>query len=95
MSKKDDYEKELQARLDEFSAEIERLKARADKADSDAQPWHHKQVEALQEKHRLAKEKLDELRKSSDDAWEDMKAGIATAWDSIGEAMKSATKRFK
>ncbi|HEQ98633.1 MAG TPA: coiled coil domain-containing protein [candidate division Zixibacteria bacterium] len=95
MGKKDDYERELQARLDEFSAEIERLKERADKAEADAQPWHRKQIEALQEKHGLAKEKLDELRESSDDAWEDMKVGIATAWDSVGNALKSAAKRFE
>ena len=47
MSKKTEYEKQLQAQLDEFGAEIDRLKARADKAEADAEPWHHKQVEVL------------------------------------------------
>ena len=95
MSTKDAYEKQLQAQLDEFSAEIDRLKARADQAEADAEPWLHKQVEALQEKHRAAKEKLGELKEAGDDAWEDLKAGIVAAWDSVGEALKSAKKRFE
>jgi chromosome segregation ATPase len=95
MSKKTEYEEKLQTQLDEFSAEIDRLKARADKTEADAEPWHHKQVEALQEKHKLAKEKLGELRESGDDAWEDLKDGIASAWDSVSVALKSAAKRFE
>jgi ElaB/YqjD/DUF883 family membrane-anchored ribosome-binding protein len=94
MSKKIEYEKKLQTELDEFGAEIERLKARADKTESDAKPWHHKQVEVLREKHKMAKEKLGELRESSDDAWEDLKEGISSAWDSVSVALKSAAKRF-
>ena len=33
MSKKTEYEEKLQTQLDEFSTEIDRLKARADKTD--------------------------------------------------------------
>ena len=94
MSKKVEYERKLQTQLDEFSAEIDGLKARADKAEDDAEPWHQKQIEALQKKHKLAKEKLAELRESSDDAWEDLKDGIASAWDSVSVALKSAAKRY-
>jgi chromosome segregation ATPase len=45
MNKKEAYTQELQTQLDEFSAEIERLKARADKAE---EPWHRQQVDMLQ-----------------------------------------------
>jgi predicted nucleic acid-binding Zn-ribbon protein len=95
MSKKIEYEKKLQTQLDEFGTEIEKLKSRADKTEADAEPWHHKQIEGLQEKHKLAKEKLGELRNAGDDAWEDMKEGISSAWDSVSVALKSAAKRFK
>ena len=91
VSKKTEYEKKLQIQLDEFSTEIDRLKARADKAE---EPWHKQQVEMLQEKHRQAKQKLGELKESGDDAWEDMKEGISSAWDSVSEAIKSAANRF-
>ncbi len=95
MSSKSAYENTLQAQLDEFNSEIEMLKSRADKAEADSQSWHRKQIEALQEKHKIAVEKYGELKEASDDAWEDMKTGIASAWDSLGEALKSATSRYK
>jgi chromosome segregation ATPase len=92
MSEKEAYVRELQTQLDEFTAEIDRLKARADKAE---EPWHRQQVEMLQEKHRQAKEKFGELRDAGDDAWEDMKEGVVSAWDAVGKAVKSAAKRFE
>lgn len=92
MNEKQAYEQELQNQLDEFKAEIERLKARADKAE---EPWHHEQVEMLQEKHRQAKQKLGEFRDAGDDAWDDMKEGITAAWNAVGTAVKSAAKRFE
>jgi chromosome segregation ATPase len=95
MSTKEAYERKLQDQLDEFNTEIDRLKARADKAEADAQPWHRKQIEALQERERIAREKLGELKVAGDDAWEDLKAGIASAWDSVGDALKSAKKHFE
>lgn len=42
-----------------------------------------------------ARQKLDELKGSSDDAWEDIKAGIDRAWDAFHESVKSAKSRFK
>jgi phage tail tape-measure protein len=92
MSKKTEYEKKLQTQLDEFSTEIDKLKARAEKAE---EPWYKQQVEMLQEKHKQAKEKLGALRDAGDDAWEDMKEGIANSWDAVGKAVKSAAKRFE
>ena len=92
MNKKEAYILELQTQLDELSAEIERLKARADKAE---EPWAEQQVEIVQEKHRQAKEKLSELIDAGDDAWEDMKEGVSTAWHAVGDAVRSAAKRFE
>ncbi len=91
MNEKQAYAEALQRQLDEFAIEIDRLKARADTAE---EPWHQQQVKILQEKHKLAREKLGELKESSDDAWEDLKEGISSAWDSVSVALKSAAKRF-
>jgi len=92
MNKKEAYAQELQTQLDEFSAEIDRLKARADKAE---EPWHRQQVEMLQEKHRQAKAKLGELREAGDDAWEYLKDGIASLLDSVSGTLKSAAKKLE
>jgi len=95
MSMKETYQKKLQAQLDEWSAEIDKLKAKADKAEADAQLEYYKHIEGLRSMQVAASSKLAELKDTSDDAWEDLKAGMDSAWNSIGNALKSATSRFK
>jgi uncharacterized protein YukE len=95
MSNKEAYEKKLQGQLDEWRAEIDKLKAKADSAEGDAQLEYQKQVDDLRSRQEAATEKLEELKKTGDSSWEDLKAGLDSAWDSLRESVKSATSRFK
>lgn len=95
MGMKESYEQKLQAQLDEWRAEIDQLKAKADKADAEAQLEYYKEIEELRTMQETVYRKLDELRDASDDAWEDIKAGVDNALDSLGSALKSATSRFQ
>ena len=95
MNMKTSYQQKLQAQLDEWSAEIDILKARADKADADVKLEYYEQIERLREKQNTAKDKLTELIAASDDAWEDLKAGAESAWLTLGDAVSNATSRFK
>lgn len=92
---KESYQKKLQAELDQWSADIDKLKAKANKAESDIKLEYYEQVEALRVKQEEAKEKLSELKAASDDAWEDLKAGTESAWHALGNAVKNASSRFK
>lgn len=94
MSMKEAYEKKLQSQLDEWDAEIDKLKAKAVSAEADAQLEYYKQIEELRSMKDAASEKLGELKEAGDDAWEDLKAGIDSAWDSLGSSIKSAVSRF-
>lgn len=47
MSNKDAYETKLKAQIDEWSAEIDKLKIRADGAEADAQMSYYKRVDEL------------------------------------------------
>jgi hypothetical protein len=51
------------------------LLAKADKAKSEGKFEYDKIIEALQHKRDETRIKLQELKGSSDDAWEDVKAG--------------------
>ena len=95
MTRKEAYEKKIQAQLEEWGAEIDKLKARADRAQADAQLEYSEQIEELRSMRDNANEKLSELRSASDDAWEHLKSGIDGAWDSLSNAMKSAKDRFQ
>jgi len=92
---KEAYEQKLQAQLDEWSADIDKLKAKADGAEADMQLEYYKQIEELRSLKDTAVDKLIELKDASDDTWEDLKAGIESAWDSLGNVFNSFASRFK
>ena len=95
MDIKEAYEQKLQAQLDQWKADIDKLKAKANEADADAKIEYYNQIDKLQAMQETARNKLTELKESGDDAWDDLKAGIESAWDSLGNALKSAKSRFK
>lgn len=95
MSMKEAYEQKLQAQLDKWSADIDKLKAKADSAEADLQLEYYKKIEELRSMQETAVDKLFELKDASDDAWQDIKAGVENAWDSLGNALNSFASRFK
>jgi len=95
MSMKESYLQKLQAQLNEWSAEIDKLKAMADKAEADTRLEYYEQIDELRVKQAAANIKLRELMDASDDAWEDLKAGVESAWLSLGDSVKDAAARFK
>ncbi|RXJ90560.1 coiled coil domain-containing protein [Arcobacter sp. CECT 8983] len=94
MGMKKEYERKLQAQLDEWSAEIDKLKAKAEGEKADKKIEYYEQIDTLKSMQANAEVKLSELKNASDNAWEDLKAGVDSAWESLGEALDSAKSRF-
>jgi uncharacterized coiled-coil DUF342 family protein len=95
MSTKEDFVRKMHAKLDQWNAEIDALAAKADAAEAGARAEYHKQIETLRSKRDHARSKLGELESASEGAWHDLKAGVELAWESVSEAVRSATARFK
>lgn len=95
MGMKESYEQKLRAQLNVWDAEIDKLKAKAEQAEADAQLEYYKEIEELRTMQETAHKKLDELKEAGDDAWEDLKAGADDALGSLAGALKSATSRFR
>lgn len=95
MTDKELYQQKLQAQLDEWRSEIDKLKAKASGASADAKLEMNKQVEVLESKIEEGKEKLSELADASDDTWESMKDSIDSKWKSLKSAFSDAVSRFK
>ncbi|MGA7178595.1 MAG: coiled coil domain-containing protein [Thiobacillaceae bacterium] len=95
MSKRDAYVQKMQAKLDEWNSEIDKLAAKADSAQADAKLKYQEQVEKLKVQRDAARHKLDELAHASESAWEDLRTGVDLAWESISMAVKDAIARFK
>jgi len=89
------YEEKIDAQLKEWNAQIDLLKAKADKAKAEAKIDYYKTIDALQHKQEEARAKLKELKAAGDEAWEDVKKGAEKAWAEIKTAYKDAASRFK
>ena len=94
MTSKDAYQKKLQAQLDEWSARIKQMEAKAAQANADAQRDYQEQIEDLKAKQAAAREKLEELQAASEDAWHDMKKGFEDSWRRLNHAIQYAYNRF-
>lgn len=92
---KDAYVEKLQAKMDEWNAEIDRLEAKARQAKADSKINYEKELENLRAKRRDLQEKIDQVQQSGKGAWEDLKAGIEAAGQALEMAVKSAASRFK
>ncbi|SIO47504.1 hypothetical protein SAMN05444722_2420 [Rhodovulum sp. ES.010] len=94
MDEKDAYRQKIQARLDQWRAEIDKLQAKAVEAGADARVEYDKQIEKLRARQAEAQDRLDELDSSRGEAWKDLKSGIEKAWNELESAVKSAANRF-
>lgn len=94
-SQKDLYVQKLHAKLDEWNAEIDKLKAKVDQAEAESRVEYRNQIKYLQQKRREAEKKMADLQNAGEGAWEDLKAGAQLAWEAMEEAVKSARSKFK
>ena len=95
MDEKKLVERKLQARLDEWKAEIDKLKAKADGASADAQLEFSRQIRDLELKLEDGSNRLSEMSKASGEAWATLRQGLESAWDSLSTAMAEAASKFK
>ncbi len=92
---REEYIQKLTSKLDEWEHDLALLETKTEKAEGDLKQEYSKQVEAIKERRQETMHKLDELRSASGDAWEDLKEGMESSWEAMGNAVKEAVARFK
>lgn len=95
MNKKELYQQKKQAQLDEWKAELDKLKAKASGGSADAQLALNKQIKTLESNIEKGKTKLAEIADASEEAWESGKEDVESAWDSIKSSFNDAAGKFK
>jgi chromosome segregation ATPase len=95
MGEKELYQQKMKAQLDLWKAEVDKLKAKASVASSDAQLEMKKQISALEGKIDDGKNKLSALAEASEEAWHSMKDGVESAWSALKTAISDAAGKFK
>lgn len=86
MSEKELYQQKMKAQLDEWKADVDKLKAKASGASADAKLGLERQISGLEENIDKGKARLAELANSAEDTWESVKDRVESAW----EALKSS-----
>jgi hypothetical protein len=95
MNDKDVYRQKLQAQLDEWKLEINKLKARAKTANAEAKKEMDKAIDALEHGLQSASTRLTELSAASESALESLKHGAESAWSSLKTSFHEAAAKFK
>ncbi|MFN3335233.1 MAG: coiled coil domain-containing protein [Caldilinea sp.] len=95
MDNKELYQQKLQAQLDEWAAEIDKLKAKASGASADAQLQLNNEIELLQTRIDEAKSKIGELAEAGEDAWESVKGSTEAIWNSISSTFSETIAKLK
>jgi 23S rRNA pseudoU1915 N3-methylase RlmH len=95
MNEKELYRQKRQAQLDEWKAEVDKLKAKASGASADAQLVMNKKIKALESKIEEGTAKLLALSEAGENAWESIKEGVESAWDSLKSSFSEAAAKFK
>ena len=95
MTDKQTYIEKAEARMKQWDAEIDALKAKAQEAGADAKIEASERLEELKSQREAASQKLNELKASGDAAWEDTKDGFEGAWSRLSTALEKAQSRFQ
>lgn len=91
---KEDFEMRLKASLAEMEKEIERLHEKGHALKDAAKARWKEKMADLEAKQQAARDKLDEVRKSTGEAWGHMEKGAQAAWDDVRKAFQDAAKEF-
>ncbi|GAC1535077.1 MAG: hypothetical protein NVS2B9_00070 [Myxococcales bacterium] len=83
MSFKETYLAQMEARLYEWSAKLDAMKAVLEESELQDRLEFHRQVEASQRQHEVARRHLDELKQSGEEAWQALKSGVEAAWKEL------------
>lgn len=95
MGERDAYIEKMKAKIDEWSADIDKFEAKARGAKADVKIKYEEQLAAMRGEREKARAKLRELQDASEDAWERLRQGAESAWTSMAKAFKDAAERFR
>lgn len=92
--KREEYQRQFQARMDQLNDEIKELGERAAKASADARVRLDRQLVDLKERQADLQKQWDSFKASSAGAWEEMKGGMDRAFGELRKSYDRAAAEF-
>jgi hypothetical protein len=94
MEAKNAYQQKIEARIDEWNAEMDKLRARAERLEAEGRIEAQRRLLDIQARRDAAEAKLADLKKTGDAAWRDLTEGVDRAVQELGDAVKKAASKF-
>ena len=85
----------MKDKLDLLDAKISVMEAKTDKTKAEAKAEINNKINELKVKRLEAQKKLDEIRNSTDDAWESLKEGKENAYEDLNKFVTNAASKIK
>jgi len=95
MTARDDYVKKLKEQLDRWNTDISKLEARAKQPLVGMKDAYEKQLQDLRKRRDAMQQKMTEIQKAGDQAWDHLREGADKAWKAMEESFKNAWSVFK
>lgn len=92
---KESYHNKIQNQLDEWRADIDRLRERAKTASADTKLKYAENIEKLELKMDEGKAKLKDVKESSADAWVSVKEGADSIWDTMKATFSEVKEKLR
>ena len=93
--RKESYQQKIQEQLDEWRADIDRLKEMAKNATAETKLKYQENIDRLELKMEEGRSKLKDLKESGADAWEAVKEGADSIWDTMKATFAEVKERLK
>lgn len=92
MKLKDTYLDKVQEQVKQWKMELETLKKRADRAETETRMKYYKQLDDLGAIQLSAEANLEELKEAGEESWEDLQIGYEKLREDIQESLANAQK---
>jgi len=92
---KENYQRKIESQLDEWRADIDRLKERAKNATSEAKVKYQEHIDKLELKMDEGRARLKTLKETGGDAWEAVREGADSIWDTMKATFAEVKERLR
>lgn len=92
---RNEFVAKMKKQLDEVNQRLNELDRKGDDYSREARARLDERINELKSKRDEISGRLDEIGKAGDKAWEDLKTGATSAWNSLQDGLKQALSHFK
>jgi hypothetical protein len=92
---KEEYGKNIESRLREWAAQIEKLRAKANVVEAKLRVKYDRDIRNLQTKKEDLQKRIQEIRKAGDEAWTGLKVKAEKALSELKEDFQNILSKYK